>query len=63
MNVLPSHLCVHCVHAVPLRTRRETHSLELELQKVVNYHVGARNCRNQGPLQEQQGLLGVEPSL
>ena len=36
MNVLPSHICVHCVHAMPMGARRARHSVEPELYHVVH---------------------------
>lgn len=55
-------ISVYHLHAWCLRRPKDSidHAPQLELQRVVSHHVGARNS---GPLEKEPALLAAEPSL
>lgn len=61
--ILPKHVHVHGVHAMPKVDRRLCQvNLELELWIVVSHHVGAENW-TQVFWEKSQILLATEPSF
>ena len=62
MGILPACMSVHTCMPDGHGGQKVSNLLELELQKVVSFHVCIENGTH-GPLEEQPVLLNTKPSL